>query len=70
MTTACKRKEGTDIPKFLLDELRAAYENFKVVSDACAGSADYNAFADHLSEDCTYIEHVFGEMHGREAVRN
>jgi len=58
------------MPKFPLDELRAAYENFKAVSDTCASSADYNAFADLFTEDCTYIEHVFGEMHGREEVRN
>lgn len=57
------------MPSSSLDELHAAYENFKQVSDACAASADYNAFADLFTEDCVYIEHVFGEMHGREAVR-
>ena len=51
------------------DELRVAYEHFSRVSDGCAASADYNAFADLFTEDCTYIEHVFGEMRGREAVR-
>ena len=50
-------------------ELRAAYEVFSRVSDECAASADYNAFADLFTDDCTYVEHVFGEMHGREAVR-
>ena len=54
---------------FSLGELRAAFEQFSRVSDACAASGDYNAFADLFTEDCTYIEHVFGEMHGREAVR-
>jgi hypothetical protein len=38
-------------------------------SASCAASADYNAFTDLFTEDCTYIEHVFGEMHGRDAVR-
>ena len=51
------------------DELRVEYEHFSLVSDGCAASADYNAFADLFTEDCTYIEHVFGEMRGREAVR-
>jgi uncharacterized protein (TIGR02246 family) len=51
------------------DELREAYAHFARVSDECAASADYNAFADLFTEDCTYIEHVFGEMHGRDAVR-
>ena len=52
-----------------LDELREAYEHFSRVSDECAASRDYNAFADLFIEDCIYIEHVFGDMHGREAVR-
>ena len=50
-------------------ELERAYETFKRVSDECAAAADYNAFADLFTEDCIYVEHVFGEMHGREAVR-
>jgi hypothetical protein len=55
--------------KYSIDELRDAYEHFSRSSDECAASADYNAFADLFTEGCTYIEHVFGEMHGREAVR-
>jgi uncharacterized protein (TIGR02246 family) len=55
--------------KYSLDELREAYEHFSRASDECAASGDYNAFVDLFTEDCTYIEHVFGEMHGREAVR-
>ena len=58
------------MPKFTPDELLGAYETFKRVSDACAESGDYNAFADLFTEDCVYIEHVFGEMHGSEAVRD
>ena len=58
------------MPEFSLDELRQAYENFKLVSDRCAASGDYNAFAELFTEDCTYIEHAFGEMHGREEVRS
>ncbi len=50
--------------------MREPYENFKRVSDACASTADYDAFADLFTEDCTYVEHVFGEMHGREEVRS
>jgi uncharacterized protein (TIGR02246 family) len=57
------------MPKFPIEELRNAYEKFKTVSDESAASADYNAFAELFTEDCTYVEHAFGEMHGREAVR-
>ena len=62
-------KEGMLMPPFPLEEIRKAYENFKAVSDRCASTADYNAFADLFTEDCTYIEHAFGDMHGREEVR-
>jgi ketosteroid isomerase-like protein len=55
--------------EFSLDELRRAYEHHAQVSDDCAASCDYNAMADLYTEDCTYVEHVFGEMRGREAVR-
>ena len=55
--------------RYTIDELRGAFEHFSRVSDECAASADYNAFADLFTEDCTYEEHVFGVMHGREAVR-
>ena len=48
---------------FSLQELQNQYENFKRISDRCAQTADYNAFADLFTDDCVYIEHVFGEMH-------
>jgi hypothetical protein len=57
------------VTKYSKSELSDAYEHFSRVSDECATSADYNAFADLFTTDCTYIEHVFGEMLGREAVR-
>jgi uncharacterized protein (TIGR02246 family) len=57
------------VARFPLDELREAFDHFARVSDDCAAARDYNAFADLFTEDCTYVEHVFGEMHGREAVR-
>ena len=54
---------------FPLDELRTAYEDLLRVSEECAAAGDFNAYAELFTEDCTYVEHVFGEMHGREAVR-
>ena len=57
------------MPHWNVTELRDAFENFSTVSDECARTADYNAFADLFTEDCEYVEHVFGRMEGREAVR-
>jgi hypothetical protein len=48
---------------FSPQELQNQYENFKRIGDHCAQTADYNAFADLFTDDCVYIEHVFGEMH-------
>lgn len=56
------------MPKYPPEELRQAYERFKTVSDRCADTADYRPFADLFTEDCVYVEHCFGEMHGRGAV--
>jgi hypothetical protein len=61
---------GTTMDAVALDELQRHYDHFKAVSDHCAQTADYNPFADLFTEDCLYIEHCFGTMHGREAVRN
>lgn len=53
-----------------LEELKDAFEVFCQVGNGCAETDDYNAFADLFIEDCRYIEHHFGVMHGREEVRN
>ena len=34
-----------------------------------AAGEDWNAWADLFTEDCTYFEHWYGLMHGRETVR-
>ena len=49
------------MPSFAAAQLRDAYEHFSRVSDECAATGDYNPFADLFTEDCIYIEHVFGE---------
>jgi uncharacterized protein (TIGR02246 family) len=68
---SCKiRFQRREMPRYPADELHQAYENFTEVSNRCARSADYNDFADLFTEDCTYVEHHFGVMHGREEVRN
>jgi uncharacterized protein (TIGR02246 family) len=54
---------------FSLEELTEAFETFCRIGNECAEAGDYNAFADLFTEDCLYVEHHFGVMHGREAVR-
>ena len=58
------------MPACSVEELKEAFEVFCRVGNECAKTDDYNAFADLFTEDCLYIEHFYGTMHGREAVRD
>src|SRR5207248_11205429 len=42
--------------------------NQETVRRSCA-TGDWNLFADLFAEDATYVEHLFGRMEGREAIR-
>ncbi|MDQ6910535.1 MAG: nuclear transport factor 2 family protein [Actinomycetota bacterium] len=55
--------------KFTGAEMDAAFRRFQRVSLEAARTADYNAWADLFTEDAHYVEHHFGQMHGREAIR-
>lgn len=50
-------------------ELEEAFEHYQeTVRQACATS-NWNLFADLFTQDATYLEHLFGRMEGREAIR-
>lgn len=49
-----------------LEDAFAGYQNTVV---ECTRSGDWNAFADMFTEDVVYVEHAFGTLNGREAVR-
>jgi hypothetical protein len=46
-------------------EVEEAYHNFVAVGD----SGDWSAWADLHTQDGVWIEHAFGEIRGREAIR-
>jgi hypothetical protein len=50
--------------------LEQAFEDYQRVALEAGVSGDWNAWADQFTEDATYIEHLFGTMGGREAIRN
>ena len=54
---------------FTKDELEAALRHYTTVVEGCSASGDWAPFADNFTEDVHYIEHAYGEMHGRETVR-
>lgn len=51
------------------DELEQAFTIYKDTARRAAANGDWNAWADLFTEDAEYIEHLYGTMHGREAIR-
>src|SRR6185369_16654517 len=52
--------------KYSRDELERAFIHYWRTG---AAGEDWDAWADLFTEDCTYFEHWYGLMHGRETVR-
>ncbi len=52
------------------EELEAALERYRKARDEASCSGDWNIWANVFTEDAHYIEHAYGEMHGREAIRD
>jgi len=57
------------MPAFSKAELQAALAHYTTVVEGCSASGDWAPFGDLFTEDVHYIEHAYGEMHGRETVR-
>jgi hypothetical protein len=55
--------------RFSRAEIEQALEHYTAVVETCSETGDWSPFADLFTEDVRYIEHAYGEFHGREAVR-
>jgi hypothetical protein len=51
------------------DELERAFADYQTVAARSATTGDWNHWTDLFTEDATYVEHLFGEFAGREAIR-
>jgi SnoaL-like protein len=50
-------------------ELDEAFEVYQRVGEEAGRTGDWHPWADLFTEDATYVEHLFGTMHGREEIR-
>ena len=50
-------------------ELEDAFAAYRRAALEAGISGDWNAWVDQFSEDATYVEHHYGTMGGREAIR-
>ena len=55
--------------RFPRAELERAFARYCEINETASGSGDWGAWANKFTEDVRYIEHAYGEFHGREAVR-
>jgi hypothetical protein len=50
------------------EELQRAHDNFVETANRCAEAGEWRDWANLFTEDARYVEHMFGEMHGREEI--
>jgi hypothetical protein len=52
------------------DEIEEAFAAYQAVAAEAGRSGDWNPWADLFTDDATYVEHLYGTMQGREAIRS
>ncbi len=51
------------------DEIEEAFERYQRAALVAGTTGDWNGWADLFTEDATYVEHHYGTLGGREAIR-
>ena len=51
------------------EEIEDAFENYQRTALEAGKTGDWDQWADLFTEDATYVEHLFGNLGGREAIR-
>ena len=55
--------------KYTRAELEAAFAKYNEARDRASQTGDWSIWADVFTDDVHYVEHAYGEFHGKEAVR-
>ena len=55
--------------RFSLEELKQAFEAYDETRIRCSETGDWSQYADLFTEDADYYEHAYGDMRGREQIR-
>jgi hypothetical protein len=50
-------------------ELEQAFADYQAAALKAGTTGDWDVWADRFTEDATYVEHLYGTMGGREAIR-
>ena len=53
---------------FTREELEGAFERYCELREQSSASGDWQIWGNQFTEDAHYIEHAFGEFHGRAAI--
>jgi len=54
--------------KYSREELQAAFDDYNAARIRSQETGDWNIWAQCFTEDAHYVEHAYGEFHGREAI--
>jgi hypothetical protein len=51
------------------EEIESSFDRYQAAALRGGTTGDWDAWAECFTEDCSYKEHLYGEMGGREAIR-
>jgi len=58
------------MPKTARAELERALALYNAARDEASRTGDWSVWAERFTEDARYVEHAYGELAGREAIRD
>jgi uncharacterized protein (TIGR02246 family) len=68
-TLACFEEKEPGVAKWTRAEIEEALDLYRETALRAGTSGDWESWADLFTEDATYVEHHYGTLGGREAIR-